>query len=190
MKNKIYFFLFVSMVAITLLFARCKKGDTGPAGPTGSSGTAGAQGPKGDTGTANVIYSAWLDVTYTPDSFLNGNVVDTIGYFANITAPSLSSTIISNGELKVYMNLGTSTAPDIVPLPYLDIYSGLNISVEFYIQKIALYSNANVSTVIRDGSKYLQFRYIFIPGGVASQSFHPIDWNNYNKVRDNLGLTN
>ena len=57
-----------------LFFTACSKtGPTGPAGPAGQDGAAGAAGPagpKGDTGTANVIYSPWLDVTYKPDTFI------------------------------------------------------------------------------------------------------------------------
>ena len=69
MKAKSSLTLLASVIAITLIFTQCQKGDTGPAGPagpagpTGPTGPAGANGAKGDTGTANVIYSAWLDVT-------------------------------------------------------------------------------------------------------------------------------
>jgi hypothetical protein len=68
MKAKSSLTLLASLVLITFIFTQCQKGDVGPAGPAGPTGAAGAAGspgatgPKGDTGTANVIYSPWLDV--------------------------------------------------------------------------------------------------------------------------------
>src|SRR6266566_2913456 len=70
MRRILHSKIFLLLVAITLLFTSCKKGDPGAAGApgatgqTGPTGPTGVQGPKGDTGTANVIYSAWLNVTY------------------------------------------------------------------------------------------------------------------------------
>src|SRR5215212_3526631 len=112
MKQKSYSWMFLSLIVVTLFFA-CKKGDTGPAGPAGptgpagangTNGAAGAQGPKGDTGVANVIYSAWTDTTtWNADTVMTGSTIDTIGYFATITAPKLDLTILNTGEIKVYV---------------------------------------------------------------------------------------
>src|SRR5215217_3270814 len=72
MKQKSYLWMFLSLIVVTF-FVACQKGDTGPAGPAGPAGAAGANGangpqgpagPQGDPGTANVIYSDWLDVTF------------------------------------------------------------------------------------------------------------------------------
>jgi hypothetical protein len=198
MRRKPYISLVTSLLAITLLFASCKKGDTGPAGPTGADGAPGApgtpgapgpQGPQGDSGTANVIYSSWLDVTYTADTTLTGTVIDTIGFYADITAVKLDSAILSGGDIKVYMNLGTSTDPAVFPLPYLDVYSGISVSPAFLLQDISLYSNANASTVTQNGLKYLQYRYILIPGGAKTELLSPsVDWNDYNSVKIYLNL--
>ena len=197
MKQKTCFKLFISLLSITLFFANCQKGDVGPAGPAGptgangangAAGAAGAQGPKGDTGTANVIYSAWLDVIYLPDTVHTGNLVDTVGYFANITANRLTSAILNSGEIKVYMNFGTTATPNIVPLPYFDVNTLISIAPEFLLQRIFLYSNANPSTVTQGGQKFLQYRYILIPGAVPGVAAQPVDWNDYNKVKEYLGL--
>jgi hypothetical protein len=176
------------LLVISLLFANCKKGDVGPAGPTGPAGPSGSQGLKGDTGTANVIYSGWLDVAYQPDTIHIGTAIDTIGFYGNITATKLTNAILSGGELKVYMNAGTSANPDVFILPYLDPYSGIHVTPEFFVQRIYLYSNANVSTVTQNALKYLQYRYILIPGGVNARMAHPVDWSDYNKVKIYLGL--
>ncbi|MCW3110497.1 MAG: hypothetical protein JWQ09_5003 [Segetibacter sp.] len=183
--------LLAVLLAISLLFTHCKKGDTGPTGPagnTGATGAAGPQGPKGDTGTANVIYSGWLDVSYKPDTLHIGTAIDTIGYYSDIPAAKLSSAIISGGEMKVYINIGTAISPDVFPLPYFNVYSGLNIGPEYFLQRIHLYSNANASTYSQNGSKLLQYRYVLIPGNIGGRVAQTIDWNDYKKVKVYLGL--
>jgi hypothetical protein len=176
---------------ITLLFNYCKKADTGPMGPAGApgpAGPAGSQGPKGDSGTVNVIASAWLDVTYSADTIHIASEIDTIGFYANITADKLSNAIISNGEMKVYINKGTSTNPDVFILPYSDP-SGLSIIPEFFIQRIHLYANANLSTYTSANSKYYQYRYIFIPATINARLIQQtIDWEDYEKVKAYLYL--
>ena len=195
MKAKSSLTLLASLVLITFIFTQCQKGDVGPAGPAGPTGPAGAAGspgstgPKGDTGTANVIYSAWLDVTYTPETDPNSG--DTLDFVAHITANKLTQAILDRGEMKVYMNWGTQTTPDVAPLPILDpFFTGVIINPEFLVQKIDLYSNFNASTFTNAGQKYLQYRYILIPGSVAGRLSKPaVDWNNYNEVKAYLGLT-
>ena len=196
MKAKSSLTFLVSLVAIALVFTQCQKGDTGPAGPAGpagaagAAGPAGAPGPKGDTGTANVIYSPWLDVTYAADTIHIGSTIDTLWWLANITAAKLTQTVLDRGEIKVYMNWGTQAAPDVAPLPLLDVFfTGLVINPEFLLQRIDLYSNFNASTQTQGGQKFLQYRYILIPGSVPSGRIRHIDWNNYNEVKAFLGLT-
>ena len=194
MKAKSSLTLLASLVAITFIFTQCQKGDVGPAGaagPAGPAGPAGSTGPKGDTATANVIYSPWLDVTYAADTVHIGSVIDTVDWIAHITANKLTQAIIDKGEMKVYMNWGTQTTPDVAPLPILDVFfTGVVINPEFLVQKIDLYSNFNASTVTSSGQKYLQYRYILIPGAVAGRLSKPaVDWNNYNEVKAYLGLT-
>lgn len=196
MKAKSSLTFLVSLVAITFLFTQCQKGDTGPAGPAGpagaagAAGPAGAPGPKGDTGTANVIYSPWLDVTYAADTVHNGSVIDTLWWLANIAANKLTQTILDRGEMKVYVNWGTQTDPDVAPLPLVDaFFTGVIINPEFLVQRIDLYSNFNASTQTIGGQKYFQYRYILIPGSVPSGRIRHVDWNNYNEVKAFLGLT-
>jgi hypothetical protein len=194
MKAKSSLTLLASLVLITFIFTQCQKGDVGPAGPAGpagGAGPAGSTGPKGDTGTANVIYSPWLDVTYRYLIDTNGTVYDTLGFVANIPASKLTQSILDKGEMKVYMNWGTQTTPDVAPLPILDpFFTGLIINPEFLLQRIDLFSNFNATTYTDAGLKYLQYRYILIPGSVAGRLSKPaVDWNNYNEVKAYLGLT-
>lgn len=163
----------VLIVMVTTAFS-CSKG---PAGATGSAGAQGPSGPKGDTGVANVIYSSWMDVTYTPNA-------DSSQWTTSIPAPKLSNAILTTGELKLYVNLNNAGQPVITPLPYFD---GSNIiNVLFELQLIDLNANINAGTFTSNGVKFQQYRYILIPGGVNGRS--AIDWNNYAEVKKYLKL--
>lgn len=182
--------------AIIMFLVSCsKEGPEGPQGPqgpqgepgaAGSTGATGEQGPKGDTGTANVIYSTWLDVAYTPDTVYVGGIIDTVGFYAAIAANKLDSAILSGGDMHVYLNISDTINPNVVALPYFDVLSGLSIIPSFQLQNISLYANGNVSTrTSQSGQKILQYRYVLIPGGVSGNAvIHPPDWNNYKLVKE------
>ncbi len=181
------------MVFLLMAAASCKKGDTGPAGPAGPAGptgATGAAGPKGDTGTANVIYSAWLDAQYLPDTFTNKttHLLDTAGFYMdakNVT--KLTAAILNTGEIKVYINFSTAATPQISPVPYFDPYTNLSVVPTYALQEIFLYSDGDLSTGLNTaGAKVFQWRYILIPGGKAARS--AIDWNNYAAVKKYLNL--
>ena len=182
--KKLNLFRSCLLLAVILVFAYCSKdGDTGPqgpAGPAGPAGPTGTQGPKGDTGTANVIYSSWTDTAnWKPDTVMVGSVVtDTLGYFANISAPKLTLNILNTGEIKVYVNLSDDpNFPLVFPLPYNN--GSVFIDPVFFPNTIQLYSNAEL-----DG---LPIRYILIPGKVPAR-MATVDWNNYDAVKKYLGL--
>jgi hypothetical protein len=151
--KQVFSVLSVTCVAFFTLFlsttnVSCKKGDTGP---------------KGDTGNANVIYSGWLDVTYSPVTNAAG---DTIRYFeATMNAPKLTDSILNKGDVRVFLNLGTAGTPEIVSIPYADvIYS--------YARKGAIDLQAFVNgagTVTSGGQKYQQYRYVLIQGAVPAR---------------------
>ncbi len=104
MKTNMPRVLYAAFVAVAVLLAACgKDGDTGPAGPAGPQGAqgpggaAGPQGPQGEPGTANVIYSDWLDVGYDEDTTVIA-VGDTLfRYFSGIDVPKLTADIASKG---------------------------------------------------------------------------------------------
>jgi hypothetical protein len=197
MKRATTRFACLLLMAFSLLYIGCSKegpagpkGDQGEPGPAGANGAAGPKGDQGDPGTANVIYSDWLDVGYDADTVMNGATIDTIGFYAGIDAPKLDQNMLTTGEMKVYVNLSTADDPNVVPMPYYDVYSNINITVNFLPQAIALYSNANVGTLVDNetGAKYQQYRYILIPGGTTARMAKKIDWNNYKEVKAYLKL--
>jgi len=159
-------------------------GATGPAGPVGPAG------PKGDagSGSGSVIYSAWLDVPYKPDTVhLAGGKIDTIGYYAIVDAPKLTQALLSTADVKVYINGNDASDPVIYPLPYYAL-SGLNIRFSAYTQKIQLDANGDMSTFSANGKKYQQYRYMIVPGGSQARSAAVIDWSDYAMVKAYLGL--
>ena len=185
------FFTFFCVAAFVIAVASCSKdgsaGATGPAGPAGPAGGAGAAGPKGDTGVANVIYSAWLDAAYLPDTIHNGALIDTIGFYLDATGiTKLTTTILNTGEMKVYINRNTPTTPIIWSLPYWDPYTSLSAVPTFGLNEIFIYADANLSTYTDTDGKHFQWRYVLIPGGKNARS--AIDWNNYAEVKKYLNL--
>jgi hypothetical protein len=171
--------------AVIILVASCSKddgakGDAGPAGPPGAAGAAGAAGPAGAPGTANVIYSGWIDTaTWRPDTVMTGSVVtDTLGYFANISAAKLDLTMLNTGEIKVYINLDSPDDPTVFPVPFNN--GAIYIDVAFFLNTIQLYSNGQLTD--------LPCRYILIPGGTTARTYKSINWANYAEVKAYLGL--
>jgi hypothetical protein len=163
MSKKSLFLPLVVILSIAI-FTSCQKdgdpGPQGPAGPPGSDGPAGPPGPQGDTGTANVIYSEWLDVDFEPAD------VDSLQWNAVIPAPGLDNEMLSTGEIKVYMNLNTADDPFVFPLPYFD--GAVIINPIFFSDSILLVSTADVSTFVDQGETILQYRYVMIPGSVLA----------------------
>ncbi|WP_205512513.1 hypothetical protein [Longitalea arenae] len=153
----------------------CKKGD---------------DGAKGDTGTANVIYSPWLDVNY--DAVTN-TAGDTVYYYqATIAAPKLTKAIIDSGTVKVYLNLGSAASPEVWPLPITDLFQFTGITelgLYYTVGNINLFCDLDASTFTSSGTKHAQYRYILIPGGVPTGRSAVVDWNNYEAVKRQFNLT-
>lgn len=158
--KQVFSVLSVACVAFFTLFlsttnVSCKKGDTGP---------------KGDTGVANAIYSAWTNVTFSGAVLQTGDTVTT----ATINAPKITKDVLDKAEIKVYANLGTAAAPNVVPIPYLDLIYGFWINIDYIeVGKIHLMSNVNAT---------LPYRYLIITGSVPAR-VAAVNWNDYNAVK-------
>lgn len=175
---------FYYMLAIALTITACKKGDTGPQGDKGDKGDTGATGNtgvKGDAGTANVLYSPWLDLAYSLDAASGV-------FFTQITEAKVTDALLSNGEIKVFINFGTPDNKLVSPLPFIE--GDAQITPFYFVGGIELNANVNASTVTNSttGKKSRQYRYILIPGGATVRMEKKIDWNNYEEVKAYLGL--
>lgn len=185
--------LLMSMaVAFAVFMVSCSKegptgpqGEQGPAGPAGPQGPAGAPGEQGAPGQNSILYSQWLDVTF--------DGTDSTGYFAEIAAPGLVDSILTRGEIKTYVNIGTADSAFIVPLPHFDpgllIPGGFILNPYYSLQSILLFSTVDMSS-FDDGSgnMILQYRYILVPAGTATGRTQTVDWNNYSEVKKYLQL--
>ena len=186
MRTTLRLLSYILSVAFVIGIVSCSK--DGPAGPAGASGPAGPQGPggpagpNGQPGTANVIYSDWIDTTtWVADTVHNGATVDTLGFFADLAVPALDTNILNHGEIKVYINLSTDpTFPIVFALPFNN--GSTFIDQVFAPNVIELSSN-------NPGLQGLPVRYILIPGGTHARTAK-INWNNYNEVKAYLGLKN
>ncbi|HVZ97150.1 MAG TPA: hypothetical protein VG847_09770 [Chitinophagaceae bacterium] len=198
MKQKNLALPLTVFTAFILFIAGCSKGpkgDTGATGPQGPQGTTGATGP---AGTANVIYSPWLNVAFQ-QSGVDTNVLGTI------PAPELSDSILNSGFVKVYYNAGSDapggqfvlSLPIDEPFLFTDTAQNpitLIANPYFTLDTIYVLANYDLSSYQQSGYNYSQFRYIIIPGGVAGlpakigEANKPLDWNNYNAVKQYFGL--
>lgn len=178
---------FYYMLAVALTISACKKGDTGPQGEKGDkgdkgdAGATGNTGTKGDPGTANVLYSPWLDLAYSLDQ--TNNI-----FFTQINEAKITESLLSTGEIKVYINLGTAANKAVTALPFRE---GTAQITPFLLDgMIEIHSNVNAGTATNPttGEKSRQYRYILIPGGATVRQDKKVDWNNYDEVKAYLGL--
>lgn len=172
------------LLAATVLIGACKKGDPGPPGEKGDKGDPGAQGAtgsKGDPGTANVLYSDWLDLGYSVDQA-------TGVFFTQIDEAKVTDDLLSKGEIKVYINLGSAAQKIVSPLPFVS--GDVQITPGYAPGLIELDANVDASTVTdpASGKKFRQYRYVLIPGGAHVRMDKQINWNNYEEVKNYLGL--
>jgi hypothetical protein len=138
---------------ITLVFSACSKnGPAGPAGATGAmgaTGSTGSQGAQGDTGPANVIYSEWTNgFSGTSDTW---------------SVPAITQAVMDSSVILIYFQEGTI----ISQVPFTNVNgSGFQLLDLISVGLINLYCDSE------DNLDGFSFRYVIIPGGVASDYVH------------------
>jgi len=172
------FFLVTVLLVIGLgLLAGCKDLQ-GPKGPKGDQGAQGPQGPKGDQGpqgkpgTANVIYSDWIQ----PSSWSKGDDFGDMYRYFIIEADSLTQDVLDQGAVRVYWDPAGSDR--IYPLPSPKDGAPGNAFSYYYKLKvdtvrIEYYDPDNPSTVPYAITTDNRFRYVIIPGGQAAGTSAP-----------------
>lgn len=173
-------FMSVFFLSLSLLLTSCSK--EGPQGEKGPQGEVGSQGPKGDVGSANVIYSDWLKISGDRDSTVDGSKLK-VNYLA---APRLTTDLLKNSFIQVYMRFGTT----IFPLPYTGNAGSKANTVSFIPmeKKICLtrFTHDNSGTL---GFGAVEFRYIIIPGGVSARMASPaVDFSDFDAVCEYYGI--
>lgn len=166
-------FLFALPMLALALFIGC-EGDEGPAGPKGDQGDQGIQGIQGETGTANVIYSGWINPAGEwRDSTFYGNCK-----VKTINVPQLTSAIVSDGvTLCYYKSVSSLILPgaptNVIPLPFTSISGTYNYTLDFWLKTgritFRAFTHDNSATYAPESMfSHAEFRYVLIPGGVQA----------------------
>ncbi|MCB0372444.1 MAG: collagen-like protein [Muricauda sp.] len=173
--NVLSFKVFISMALSSVLVASCSPEDgadgaVGPQGPQGEQGVAGPQGEQGDQGeqgepgTANVIYSDWVNTE------LGDNILSTSASFT-IDAPEIDADMLNFGTILVYARRIDGVIGNIVY--QLPIVFGAARQQSYYFRAqsdeiiISVVGNEEGENV-GDGTFLEQYRYVLIPGGVST----------------------
>jgi len=134
MKKLKLFFVIIAGVGFVVL--GCSKGSTGPAGP------------KGPAGPDSVMHSAWI--TLAP-AFVAADTA----YEQTITAPAITQSIINNGIILTYLDVGGSGNNQIFPTSAV----GFALTETYRVGAIDLFAASNYSG--------LGFRYVLVPGTIS-----------------------
>lgn len=179
-KNMKKFTLLFLAVLFTMVYSGCKK-DPGPEGPQGETGPAGPQGPQGPAGNANVS-----SATYVTNSSTWGYDATNQYWYQTLTAPSVTSSIVSTGAVLVYIETSTDTWAQLPRTIYLS--SSYSQSQRF------IYWTDNVRIIIQDsdltqpanpGTK--KFKVITIAS--SARTANPdINLSDYNAVKKAFNL--
>ena len=133
------------------------QGPQGEQGPQGAQGDQGPQGNQGETGSANVIYSEWIDT-----EFDNNEVA--VGVNFDIDVPELTQDIIDQGVVLVFgRNIPGIGSPDVIQLPFITADNFHSFRMEDpEVLRITISSLDGTSV----GNPFFEdYRYIIIPGG-------------------------
>ena len=131
-------------------------------GDDGTDGIDGINGEEGATGTANVIYSAWLNAPVAVAETVDG----TYGMSTSLNAPELSEDIVTKGTVLVYVSFGSGN----FSLPYTSTAGGFanTLTAISSLKKIKLFRFRHDQAATVNIPTSLSWRYILIPGGVAA----------------------
>jgi hypothetical protein len=136
-------------------------------------------------GTANVIYSGWNSATNFRDTTADNSALKA----ADLLAPALSDAVLNNGVVQVYFSFGAS---GVYALPYTSNAGGKISTMSYWPRLkhfiITRFAHDNSSGVALSSS--LQYRYVIIPGGVATAVSKKVDINNYEAVKKAYNIPN
>ncbi len=171
----------VLMVSISIF--SCSDGEdgaTGPAGPAGVDGTDGVNGEDGqdgEPGTANVIYSDWIEHGFG----ISAVEAPTEGF--DIEAPEITDDILNSGVVMVFGVRATGTTEDVeltyYQLPYT-FYGSLQVEYRYRIEpptsdkaitSIRIQARSVDGTDLDNNASLINaYRYVIIPGGTATSA--------------------
>ncbi|MFD2604519.1 collagen-like protein [Euzebyella marina] len=138
------------------------QGDAGADGAQGEQGVEGEQGEQGDPGTANVIYSDWIESPIVD----NDNNIEAPTANGSLNVAGLSQDIVEMGNVLVFGKIESNG--NVYALPYMG-NQGVSYYYYFNIEEI------NIRLTTTDGSNigtplFTTYRYVLIPGGVEASN--------------------
>ncbi|MBK6264328.1 collagen-like protein [Marivirga sp. S37H4] len=145
---------FLLTISLLLITGCAEDGEPGPKGDPGIEGEQGEKGDKGEPGTANVIYSEWIETPW--DDALATSKVGILAENINFDR--------DKDVVLVYGEDGLATI-----LPYLDTNIGDYYTFVFAEGSILL-SAASISGNLRKFDVFSSYRYIIIPGEQSTSS--------------------
>jgi hypothetical protein len=158
--------LLIAMAIISL--SACSDGDPGPVGKQGEQGAQGSQGPqgeKGDPGTANVIYSEWMDIEWNGANEPDYRTM-------SIPEPMITSDFLEKGGISLFfLRVVSGDITLVVPVPYQ--VGSVNLTSVAQIKGAE--SAVGVMAMTQDGTSFsedlfdgVEIRYVLIPGGTLT----------------------
>src|SRR5690625_1403601 len=170
-----------------------EPGPEGPQGPKGDQGEPGPEGPQGEPGTANVIYTEWINIGFSgsqgsiprsPRSYLGRNYT---AYEFEI--PELTQEIIDQGTVLVYMKMGPRNVNGLITqLPFtLGNTDGTTDSTIYItytltnglVRVLSQYLDTNTAFNMVETT---DFRFVLIPGGTAAAYSFDSDDVEYERI--------
>jgi hypothetical protein len=171
MKTITRIFAMLAVMSAVIFMDAC-KGPAGDVGPAGVAGPIGATGVAGPTGTANVIYSPWVAFP--------ASLTTTAAFTYNFITPQITQDILEKGVVLCFVRTGsTGTTVETYPLPYVFPNSSTASNSEIY----ASYILGNIKVRSTFSLSGVGFRYVIIPGGVASGRMASLKSMSYEEIK-------
>lgn len=163
---------FITILLLSLLINSCQKSTAGPKGDTGATG---AQGPAGTPGTAGNANLQVQTFTTTSSSWTSYNwpyeYIETV-----LTVPAITSTVVLNGDVRVYVLESASSSWIAMPYSFLAYQYTYKYKAG---QVIINYTMYNGNTPVNPGAQ--QFKVVVIPPALIKK-YPNVNWNDLNEV--------
>lgn len=190
-KNKI---IFLIVLSFSLAGISCEgpEGPTGHQGPQGETGAQGPEGPQGEEGTANVIYSDWTE-------FDSSNWTDAHSEFGQtrreypIEVPEIDEEILAIGTVQLYVRIPSVLGDTVFPLPWIYGLTKGNAQVMGFELDPGMII-INFHDLVDDSDDpgtfgdVVEYRYVVIPGGMATAKMKSVDLNDYQAIMNHFHI--
>lgn len=187
-STPIYFISIVLFFAFASIACEGPTGSDGPQGPQGEQGSEGPQGPQGEPGTANVIYSDWMNINW---NFSDGTTFKQM-YIEEPRA--VEEDFLTNGTLLMYLKIEAPEGIITAPLPFTNgtdylTYLAADVPGEDVEGIVVRLEATDGATPVQSNWNDYQFRYVMIPGGVPAKMKEDF-LKDYEAVKEYYGIPN